>query len=128
MRCDTETILERAVRIWEASDFAYLDPVLSDQQPEAFELGYRIATDYATEFRDELISLLDSSNANVVAHSLDIIGRSGIVTHDAIPTQLMTDSRAVTIPGCIFREHSIGELAGLCAANLKSLAGDPDRR
>lgn len=112
------TILNRAVRIWESSPFAYLEPVLSVEQPEAFELGYRIATDYPAEFSNDLIALLDSQNANVVAHALDIIGRSGIATPDDIPDSLMDDPRTVTIPGCIFRERTIAELAHDCSVNL----------
>jgi hypothetical protein len=67
------TILERAVSSWEASPFAYLQPVLAEPQPEQYKLARRIAEEYPGRFDEELAALLSSNNPVVVAQALTIL-------------------------------------------------------
>ena len=64
------TILDRAVRAWKGSDFAFLHPVRGHTQPAQYELARRIADEYPDYFEDDLVALLSSPNPVVVAHAL----------------------------------------------------------
>jgi hypothetical protein len=117
------TILDRAVRLWEVSSFAYLYPNLTNV--EEFELSHRIAEEYPGYFDDELLKLLSSPNAVVVAHALTILRWMKHPALAELPEQLLTDERTVTIGCCLIHSRSLGEIARECADEIKGRAA-PD--
>jgi hypothetical protein len=119
------TILGRAVRSWEGSDFAFLYPVLADPQPEQYELARRIAEEYPGYFDDELVALLSSKSPVVVAQALTTLRWMKSAALAELPQHLLLDNRKVTIAGCLFVTKTLGEIARECANEASDRAA-PD--
>jgi hypothetical protein len=108
------TILDRAVRFWEESPFAFLYPVLAHPQPEQYELARRIAMEHRGYFDEELLALLSSPNPVVVAQVLTILQWMNSPALSDLPEELFSDKRQVTIAGCLLVSKSLGEIAREC--------------
>jgi len=106
------TILDRAVRLWEKSSWAYIRTVLGSV--EEYEIGRRIAQEYPGYFDDELVALLSSPNPVVVAHALTTLSWMKSPALADLPDGLLSDERSVTI-GCHFvHTRTLGEIAQQC--------------
>lgn len=116
MKQPVGTILDRALRSWESSDFAFLYPVMAHPQPEQYELAKRIAVEYPGYFDEQLVVLLSSSNPVIVAQALTILRWMKSPALAALPSDLLSDKRMVTIAGCFFITKSLGEIAQECAS------------
>ena len=105
-----ETILDRALRRWEESDWAYV------KAPHVDPLTHRIATEYPGYFDESLFRLLSAENPVVVAHVLEIIRLSKSRLAARLPLKLFDDERTVVIAGCFLHSTTIGQLAWECRA------------
>ena len=108
------TILDRAIELWQRADFAYLNPVLANPQPDEYKLARRIADEYAGHFDDDLIALLSSPSAVVVAQALTILRWMKSPALKTLPEHLLVDHRKVTVAGCLLVSQTLGEIARAC--------------
>jgi hypothetical protein len=109
------SILDRAVRSWEASPVAFLGPVRADPQPKQYKLARRIDNEHRGRFDKELVTLLLSPNPVVVAQALTVLRWMDSIALTELPNDLLADKRRVKIAGCLMTSKAVGQIARECA-------------